>query len=164
MDSPFARIFLDLQEHIKTEVPEIAYIEQDLGQLGSDDPRKMMIFPGVLIDFPTTPYSNLQGKNQLALPTINILVVQDSYSQTYNLAPQEVREIGLQYLEIEQKVFMAVASWESDYCEGLVRTNANGHNRNDLGLRVRELVFTSEFEDRSCDDNSRRVKLSLRAE
>lgn len=164
MESPFARIFLDLQEHIKAEVPEIVYIEQDLGQLGADDPRKMMAFPGILIDFPTTPFSNLQGKNQLALPTVSITVVSDTYSQTYSLAPQDVRELGLQYLEIEQKVFMAVASWESDYCEGLVRTNANGHNRNDVGLRVRELIFTTEFEDRSCDDQSRRVRLSLSAE
>mgnify|MGYP000263985857 CR=1 FL=1 len=70
MESPFARLFLDLQEQIEIEVPEIVFIEQDLGQLGSEDPRKMMSFPGVLIDFPNTGFSNLVGKNQLASPTI----------------------------------------------------------------------------------------------
>ena len=164
MESPFARLFLDLQEQIKNEVPEITYIEQDLGQLGSDDPRKMMSFPGVLIDFPATGFSNLQGLNQLAAPTISITLVMDTYSQTYHLAPLEVRELGLNYLELEQKLFMAVQSWESDYCESLVRTNTNGHNRNDVGLRVRELTFTTQFEDMSCDDDSQQYSLSLRTE
>lgn len=164
MESPFARLFLDLQEHIQTEVADIVYIEQDLGQLGSQDPRKMMSFPGVLIDFPSTPFSNLQGKNQLALPVISMTLVLDSYSQTYNLAPLEVRELGLKYLEIEQKLFVAVQGWESDYCESLVRTSATGHNRNDVGLRVRELTFTTEFEDYSCDDETPKIQLGLRTE
>lgn len=164
MESPFARLFLDLQEHIQTEVPEIIYIEQDLGQLGSEDPRKMMTFPGVLIDFPATPFSNLQGKSQLALPAISITLVLDTYSQTYNLAPLEVRELGLKYLEIEQSLYMAIQGWESDYCENLVRISANGLNRNDVGLRVRELTFTTQFEDYSCDDDSQRVTLGLRTE
>lgn len=164
MESPFARLFLDLQELIKTEVPEIIYIEQDLGQLGSDEVRKMMMFPGVLIDFPTTPFSNLQGKNQLAAPTIAVTLVLDNYDKTHNISPLNIRLAGLKYLEIEQKLYMAVQGWESDYCESLVRTNANGHNRNDLGLRVRELTFTTQFEDMSCDDDSQTVRLSLRSE
>ncbi|WP_300978516.1 hypothetical protein, partial [Flavobacterium sp.] len=110
MESPFARLFLDLQEHIKNTVPEITYIEQDLGQLGTDDPRKMMSFPGVLIDFPETSFSNLQGKSQLALPAISFILVMDTYSQTYHLAPLPVRELGLHYLEVEQKLYMAIAS------------------------------------------------------
>ncbi len=164
MESPFARLFLDLQGHIKTKVPAITYIEQDLGQLGTDDPRKMMSFPAVLIDFPTTSFSNLQGLNQLAAPTVSITLVMDTYSQTHHLAPTAVRELGLQYLELEQQLYMAVQAWESDYCEHLVRTNANGHNRNDVGLRVRELTFTTQWEDMSCDDTTEIVALSLRSE
>ncbi|MES2238875.1 MAG: hypothetical protein V4497_01320 [Bacteroidota bacterium] len=164
MESPFARLFLDLQEQIKTKVPTITYIEQDLGQLGSEDPRKMMSFPGVLIDFPETGFTNLQGKNQLALPTVSIILVMDTYSQTYHMAPIEVRELGLAYLELEQKLYMAIASWESDYCELLNRTSAKGLNRNDVGLRVRDLTFTTQFEDYSCDDDSQRVRLGLRSE
>lgn len=164
MESPFAKLYLDLQAHIKASVPEITYIEQDLGQLGSDDPRKMMAFPGVLIDFPSTPFNNLQGKSQLALPTISITLVMNPYSQTYNLAPSNVKDLGLQYLELEQQLVIAVQKWESDYCESLVRTNATGHNRNDLGLRVRELTFTTEFEDYSCEDDSQRIQLTLSTE
>ncbi len=164
MESPFARLFLDLQEHIKNTVPEITYIEQDLGQLGTDDPRKMMSFPGVLIDFPETSFSNLQGKNQLALPVISFILVMDTYSQTYHLAPLPVRELGLQYLELEQKLYMAIASWESDYCELLNRTSAKGLNRNDVGLRVRDLTFTTQFEDYSSDDDDQRVTLNLSGE
>lgn len=164
VESPFGKLFLALQDHIKNEVPEVVYIEQDLGQLGTDDPRKYMSFPGVLIDFPNTAFSNLQGKNQLGLPVISISLVFDNYSQTWQDAPLDVRKTGLKYLEVEQKLFMAVQSWESDFCEALNRTAATGHNRNDVGLRVRELTFTSEFEDYSCDDDSQTVKLSLSVE
>lgn len=164
MESPFARLFLDLQEHIKKEVPEITYIEQDLGQLGTEDPRKMMSFPGVLIDFPETTFSNLQGKNQLALPIISFILVMETFSQTYHLAPLGVREMGLQYLEIEQKLYMAIAGWESDYCELLNRTSTKGLNRNDVGLRVRDLTFTTQFEDYSSDDDDQRVTLNLSGE
>jgi hypothetical protein len=164
MNSPFASLFLDLQAHIEIEVPEVTYIEQDLGQLGSDDPRKMMSFPAVLLDFPETEFSNLQGKNQMALPVLSVILVMDTYSQTYNLAPLEVRKLGLEYLELEQKLYMAIASWESDYCELLVRKSAKGLNRNDVGLRVRELIFTSSFEDYSLGDNTPGYKLNLKTE
>uniref|UniRef100_UPI001AD77797 hypothetical protein n=1 Tax=Flavobacterium fluviatile TaxID=1862387 RepID=UPI001AD77797 len=143
---------------------EVIYIEQDLGQLGTDDPRKGMYFPAVLIDFPNTPFTNLQGKNQFGTPVISITLVFDNYNQTWQEAPLDVRKAGLLYLEIEQKLFMAVQSWESDFCGALIRTAATGHNRNDVGLRVRELTFTSEFEDYSCDDDSQTVKLGLSSE
>jgi hypothetical protein len=164
VESPFGKLFLALQDHIKIEVPEVIYIEQDLGQLGTDDPRKYMSFPSVLIDFPNTPFSNLQGKNQLANPVISVTLVFDNYSQTWQDAPIDIRKQGLQYLEVEQKLFMAVQSWESDFCEALNRTAATGHNRNDVGLRVRELTFTTAFEDYSCDDDSDTIQLSLRTE
>lgn len=164
VESPFGKLFLELQERIKTEVPDIVYIEQDLGQLGMDDPRKNMAFPAVLIDFPNTAFSNLQGNNQLALPVISITLVFDNYSQTWQDAPLDSRKTGLKYLEVEQQLFMVVQCWESDFCQSLNRTAATGHNRNDVGLRVRELTFTCEFEDYSCDDNSQKVQLGLRTE
>ncbi|PXY44509.1 hypothetical protein [Flavobacterium hydrophilum] len=164
IESPFGKTFLELQERIKTEVPEVVYIEQDLGQLGTEDPRKSMFFPGVLIDFPNTPFSNLQGKNQLGQPVISITLVFDNYNQTWQDAPLDVRKAGLKYLEIEQKLFMAVQTWEGDFCQSLNRTAATGHNRNDVGLRVRELTFTGEFEDYSCDDDSQTVTISLSTE
>lgn len=164
VESPFGKIFLELQERIKAEVPEVIYIEQDLGQLGTDDPRKYMSFPGVLIDFPSTPFSNLQGKNQLGTPVVSVTLVFDNYSQTWQDAPLDIRKTGLKYLEVEQRLFIAVQSWESDFCQALNRTAATGHNRNDVGLRVRELTFTSAFEDYSCDDDSQRIQISLSTE
>jgi len=164
MNSPFANLFLDLQEQIQTNIPEIAYIEQDLGQLGSEEPRKGLQFPAVLIDFPNTPFDNLQGNNQLAIPVIAITLIFDVYNATNSLAPIEIRQDGLIYLEIEQKVYQALQGWQTDYCQPLSRTNAKSQNRNDLGLRVRELTYTTEFEDRSCDESPQPVAISLRSE
>ena len=163
MNSPFANLFLYLQEQIKNNVSEIVFIEQNLGQLGSEEPRKMLAFPAVLIDFSQTSYDALSGNNQLAMPTISVILVFDNYSQTNSLAPSDVRQTGLNYLEIEQKIVMALHGWQTDYCTPLTRTMAKSFNQNEIGLRVRELTFTSEFEDMSFDSSAPQA-LSFRSE
>lgn len=153
MDSFFAKIFLDLQERITSEVPEVKFIDQNIGQYGFDDFKAKALFPCVLIDFPNTTYSALQGNIQLGVAAINISLMFDTYSQTYNIAPTEVKELGLSYLDIEQKIFKALQGWSTDYFTPLIRTDTKSQNRNDIGLRIRDLNFSTEFEDWSLDND-----------
>lgn len=164
MESPFAKLFIDIMKQITNTVTEVQYIEQNLGQLGSEEPRKMLAFPAVLIDFSQTSFEALLGNNQLATPTISVILIFDNYSQTNSLAPNEVRQIGLNYLEIEQKVVMALHGWQTNYCQPLTRTMAKSLNQNELGLRVRELTFTTEYEDRSCDNSPQYLSIGLSTE
>ena len=161
MKSPFANLFLDLQSQITDNVEEIKYVEQDLGQLGSEEPRNSLMFPAVLIDFINTSFDSLQGNNQMAIPTISVILVFDNYNNTNSLTPLEIKEQGLNYLEIEQQVVMALQGWQNDYCQPFTRIAAKSQNRNEIGLRVREITFTTEFEDMSCGDQSQLVSLSL---
>lgn len=161
MKSPFANLFLDLQSQIIDNVEDIEYVEQDLGQLGTEQPRNSLMFPAVLIDFINTSFDSLQGNDQMAIPTISVTLVFDNYNNTNSLTPIEIKEQGLRYLEIEQEVVMALQGWQNNYCQPLTRISAKSQNRNDIGLRVRELIFTTEFEDLSCGDQSQLVSLSL---
>ena len=149
----FSQIYLDLQARIKEMVPEIKVVEQNLGQYLYDDWRTSVGFPGVLIDFPNTPFSAMAGNNQLGTPVINIVLVFEANSLSYNLAPLAVREKALQYYSIVQKLHKALQGWSPDYCQPLTRINAKSQNRHDKGVRIRELDYSTEFEDWSLDED-----------
>ena len=164
MKSPYTNLFLAIQERIQDEVPEIQYIDQNMGQYMNEEFRKQMLFPCLLIDFPMTDFSALQGNSQMGDATIVVTLFHDIWNNTNNLTPSDVREAGLTYLEIDQKVFVALQGWSPDFCEPLIRTHNKSHNSNDVGLMVRETQFRTTFEDYSCADKTPRIQLGLRTE
>lgn len=149
MNSPFARLYLDIQNRIKTEVPEIEWIEQDFGQDVFDKWRPNVAFPAVLIDFPTAEYSEIGGIHQQADVTINMRLLVTPFSQSYEEAPIEVRQDALDYYEIEQKLVQALHDWTPDdgYAQSLIRARVTANNRSDIGLRIRELQFTTAWQE-----------------
>lgn len=159
MNSFYANLFLAIQERIKNQVPEIRFVEQNFGQYGFEDYRAMVAFPALLIDFPLTNYSALQGNIQLGSATINVALLFEPFSQSYNLAPDAVKQKALEYYDIEQKVCKALQGFATDYCTPLARTDAKSQNRNDIGLRIRELNFSTNFEDWSLDDDQNKTAI-----
>lgn len=145
----FSRCYLDICERIRTEVPEIEWIEQDLGQDAFDKWRPNVAFPAALIDFPATKYEAEAGLSQLAETKINIRLLVAPFSQSYDEAPIEVKQDALQYFEIEQKLINALHGWApaEGYCQPLVREAIFSDNRNDLGLRIRSIAFTTCYEE-----------------
>ncbi|WP_291122757.1 hypothetical protein [Flavobacterium sp. UBA6046] len=164
MNSPYANLFLAIQDRILAEVPEIKFIDQNLGQYMHEKFRESMLFPCVLIDFPNTNFSEMQGNNQLGDVTIVATLFHDIWNNTSNITPLTIKQAGLQYLETDQKLFMALQGWNPDFCEPLIRLNSKSLNQNEHGLIVRETTFTTQFEDYSCDDASATVQLGLRTE
>ncbi len=155
MDYFFSKILLDLQNRISTEVPEIQFIDQDLGQLGQvgENGRLPLAFPAVLIDFPNTDYSELSTSAQLGNVPITFQLIFDNYSQTWHKAPEEVKAKGLEYLDIEQRLHNCINGWYLNYFTPLIRTNVKGQNNNDIGLRVRQLIYTTSYEDYSTSQD-----------
>ena len=155
MDYFFSQILLDLQKHISKEVPEIQFIDQDLGQLGQvgDNGRPPLAYPAVLIDFPSSDYSELSGSAQLGAVQITFQMVFDNHSSTWNKAPVRDRMKGLEYLNIEQKLYNSLNGWSEDYFTPLTRTTVKSQNNNDIGLRVRQLTFTTSYEDYSTSQD-----------
>ncbi|MBU4536971.1 MAG: hypothetical protein L6264_07385 [Weeksellaceae bacterium] len=153
MDYFFSQILIDLQKRISKEVPVIQFIDQDLGQLGQvgENGRPSLAYPAVLIDFPNSDYSELSSSAQLGMVPITFQLVFDSYSATWHKAPLKDRMKGLEYLEIEQKLHNALNGWSEDYFTNLTRTNVKSQNNNDIGLRVRQLTYTTSYEDYSTN-------------
>lgn len=151
MDYFFSQIILDLQERIEKEVPEIVYIDQDLGQLGmqDEDEKPPLSYPACLIDFPDSNFTELAQGSQLGDVPISLQLIFNTYSQTWNKVPTTVRKKGLEYLNIEQKLYNTLQGWHLEYFSPLIRTSVKSQNNNDIGLRVRNLTFTTQYEDYS---------------
>lgn len=147
MDSFYSQFILDLQAKFKAEMPVIKFIEQNLGQWADEKFTTSSFFPGMLIDFPDTTYSQLQGNDQLGTPNIEITLFFSTMSQSGSLSPNDVKQKALEYYDIEQKVVAILQGWHMDYFQPLNRISARSRNKNELGLRIRELMFSSEFEE-----------------
>lgn len=149
MENFFAQFILDFQNRINSELPEIKYIDQDLGQLGQvgEDEKPSLVYPAILVDFPQIDFTNLSAGAQIGNVTISVQLIFDSYSQSWNKTPLAVREKALEFLVVEQKLHKALQNWQSDYFQPLVRTGIKSQNNNDIGLRVRQLNYTTQYED-----------------
>jgi len=154
--SYFGKLFLDLSDLIKLKVPEVKWIDQDFGQLEQFEYRPAVSFPCVLIDFPMAVYSNLAERSQVAEITVQLRIGFSPFSQSNDKAPLEVREKALEYYQLEQKLFEAIHGFETEYTQPLIRINAGTEQRlsasdvaDSIGLRVRVMNFSTQFEDNS---------------
>ena len=149
LNSFFARYYLDLCQRIREEVTEVVWIEQDFGQDAFDKWRPNVAFPAVLIDFPSTSYEGEQGLSQWGAVSLSIRLLVAPFTQSYDNAPIEVKENALQFFELEQQLVNALHGWipEDRYCQPLVRGAVSSNNRNDIGLRIRNLTFTTSYEE-----------------
>ncbi|MCH5690023.1 hypothetical protein LWM68_40860 [Niabella sp. W65] len=102
MKSKYSLILLALQARL---APVLKYIELDLNQLEIYETRPAVAFPCGLIRF-TGQYRPMQLKMQWNNFTLSIKLGFDTFGNTSSLVPQVSREKALQYLEVEQQVYL----------------------------------------------------------
>lgn len=159
MTSYFSQLFLDIQARIKEQMPDgIKWIEQDFGQDVYDKWRPNVAFPAVLVDFVSADYENISGGGQTAEVTVSLRLLVAPFEQSYEAAPIEVRKGALEYFDLEQQLVDAFNGWEPNYVDedsgetvyysqAFVRKRITSNNRNDIGLRIRELQFTTYYDE-----------------
>lgn len=148
--APFKSLFLAIQKWLMMKVPELRWIEQDLGQLEMEG-RPSVTFPCVLIDFADWKYEDWGENIQKAEGFVVIRLAVDVWSQTYKLAPDAVKQKGLEFYELEWKIYKALQGWKPagagdgvyDY---MLRVSSNKEDRED-NLSVRTIIFSCGFED-----------------
>jgi len=148
LTSKFGKIYQALKEHIKSEVPEIEWIDTDLGQLELYESRPAVKFPCVLIDFPTTEYKEKQQKTQHGQMQVSFKLGFAGYDATNSAAPVQIAEAGLQYFELEHKLYLALQDFNAgdELNIPLVRINAITQLRDDK-FRVRIIAYKGTFQD-----------------
>lgn len=151
LQSFFSLLYTGIVKRIKEMVPEIRWIDQDLGQLEFYNERPPVAWPCVLIDFPSTSYDQLLQQVQTGNIIINCRLAFAPFSQSSNTAPQAVMDKALHFWELEMKLYQALQNWNpsQDICQPLTRTTATTERREDA-IRVRVISFTTAFEDSSA--------------
>lgn len=146
-ESLYLRLFTDICSHLQEAVPELAWIDQDLGQ-AQTDLRPALVYPAALVDFGSTDYSELSAPNQWGETSVTIRLLFDCYSSSAAAAPEASRAMALAFYETEHRVVEALHSWSppEGYCSALIRIGDSGENRNDIGLRIRTISFSTAFE------------------
>lgn len=148
MNSPFANIFLAIQQRIQAEVTDVAYINQDLGQLRTNT-RPPVSWPCVLIDFEDFDFGNLGENVQTAKGTIVLRLGFAAHSNSSQTTPTTYLQQAISYYDIEWLLHKAMQGWSPGTDFGsLARISAGTQKRSDT-YRVRELRYSLAFEDYS---------------
>jgi len=157
----FGQLLLELSDFIKAQIPEIKWIDQDLGQLETFEYRPEVAFPCVLIDFAAASYSDLSELAQFGDVTVILRIAVSPFSQSHQSAPMNVREKALEYYALEQKVYEAVQGWQNEFTQPFRRVGADTEQRNQDGLRIRILTFNTAYEDYSAGTKTTKASVTL---
>jgi hypothetical protein len=148
MNSPFANIFLAIQQRIQSNLSTISYIDQDLGQLKSGA-RPPVSWPCVLIDFEAFEFEQMGDNVQTAKGTIALRLGFAPYSNSSQVTPSTYLRQAIGYYDIEWALHLAIQGWTPGIDFGpMVRTSVSTQKRSD-SYRVRELRYSIAFEDYS---------------
>ena len=154
LQSPQANLFQLLIEKLIAEVPELRYIDQDLGQLENYEIRPSVSWPCGLLDIEEFKYSDQQSHAiQLAEGIVSLRLGMVKYTDSNNLVSAHIRENALQYYELEHKVYKALHGWNPPGFGKLLR-RASGTERREDDIRVRIMKFATSF----TDDSAKKVK------
>lgn len=166
----YVQLLLDLQERIAREVPEIRYIDQQLGQLDNAQgtpsaivyPALFIDFPEAMydVDFPEASYSDMSANGQLGNVPVSFQLVSNDVFPSWHGIPVEDRKKGFDFLRIEQKLYKALQGWSNDYFSPLSRTRVKSTSKHHPGFKVRELIFTTQHEDVSAAPEETRAEIT----
>lgn len=156
MNSPFANIYLSIMARIKTKVPAVRYVNQDLGQLENYNPstgRPAVTFPCALIDFDNFAADDLTHSVQELEGDVIIRIALDTWSNASSLNDATTRSNALAYYDVEHEVYRALHGYcpgNADDCGYLTRTATSTEKREDP-IRVRVMRFKLRFKDDSAE-------------
>jgi hypothetical protein len=148
--SPKAILIKKLIDYLRDEVVELKYINIDLGQLDFFEVRPAVAFPCCMIDIVNIQYDQRQDGQHGNLQ-IRLRMAFEVMKDTSSLAPDEVLEAGLNYFDIENKVFLKMQYYRAG---GLVFNEfirlRDANEKIGDGFRVISSDYKASFVDRSA--------------
>lgn len=146
MNSCEAIIFEAILQRLMT-VPDLRYIEQDLGQLENYDMRPAVSWPCALLEIDDFDFSDAENNLvQIAEGFLQVRIGLVKYTDSNNLTPANIRPNGYRYMEVADLVAKALHGWQPPGCTRLIRRNAVTEKRDD-DIRVKVLRFAFSYKE-----------------
>lgn len=148
-----ALLLLAIQEKIKTEMPEIKWCDQDLGQLEDYEQRPPVKFPCVLVDFPDTDFDQDGDQYQTAKQVIQFKLGYAAYSSAEMHTPVKQIQNALFFYELEKLLYQVFQQWDgNEMCQPMIRFKTFTGKGYEGGLMVRVIQFSTTYMDDTARD------------
>lgn len=142
MESNAKQLYLALQERLADRIPEIKYIDLNLGQLQAGI-RPAVSYPAVLIDFDARA-REICGSHIMMDADVTLLVISDTYSQSNHLAPLDVRMKALEYMDLSARITGVLAGYQPE-CLSRELEFQGCRSVNTAEYRVCQLTFSTTW-------------------
>lgn len=134
-------IFILIDDIIRTEVPEVRWVDFDLGQMDMEAPP--VSWPCVLIGFSDTEFSDLLTDTQVGLVTVELRVAFNLKERTHSLADTAWRDIALSHLDTLHKIHMAMQGASAPCITEVTRVGFTTEPRADYRVYVMRYRVTA---------------------
>lgn len=143
------KIFTEIMERIASQMPQLSLIDEDYGQLQTDEDTYPVTFPCVLIGNINTDWNNVGGNVQKGASTIVIKLAVDCYHDT-SYGSGTAHHIS-ERLAMNQKLYLALQGFLKDRraVSSLVRTNSVNYSLPG-GIKVYQTTFKFSVHDESA--------------
>lgn len=159
--SYYSLLFISLKARIQQSVPEILLVDPEWSQIDNYDTTPAVSWPCVLIDFTPSDFTNENQLVQWCDITVQLRLAYPPVT-----SPDTINAQSLAFYELEGKLYKALQGWQptdengNTIGEPLIRLQAATEEREDH-IRVRRILFTTEFEDDSARPVNNNVAANL---
>jgi hypothetical protein len=138
-------LFKSIQDRLKSEVPELRWIDMDKGQLDYFE-RPPVSFPCALISVQLPRTVDLGAKKQKCDALIVIRLGFDFSGNTSHVTPETALEKSLEYFDLVEKVYEALQGYQESTYNNLSRQSLREEKRPDM-IKVVNIPFITSFVD-----------------
>lgn len=139
-------IFIAVCDRLKTEVPQLRWIDAEEGQLNTGE-RPAVAFPCCLIDISYPSCETHMGGRQKINAQIQLRVAFQAGGSTNAAAPKLVREHALSCMDTLDKIHEALQWWNGGNLFNPMRRLRGAPEKRADGLKVYKVIYETEFMD-----------------
>lgn len=137
-----------IQQRLMAQVPELKMIDLDSGQIDDPENNYPLLSPSVFMRITVPQWESIGEGLQEGKAEINLRVVTQVWESTGSIAPENVRQKGLQHLGLPNKIQAALQGFIGENFNALERISTVQDDRMD-GLLVFNITYNTLLRDTS---------------